>query len=104
MARAEREPAFVALRAVAFLEFLAAAAPARIVAADVLALGLDDLSGAARSDRPAARHGHRRGRGRRRARRSDRLGTRERLMLVLQVPLGTVAGGDGKRLFGNGRL
>src|SRR5262245_53918217 len=66
---------------VALLELLARAAPARVVAADVLDLRVDlRLLRDRRRDRSAcARVTGRRGRA---ARREDRLGARERLVLV----------------------
>src|SRR5437763_12280948 len=94
------------LRAVALLELLARTAPAGIVAADVLDLRVDlRLRRDRRRDRPAARIARRR-RGRRAAGGKNRLGARERLVLVahravaavrarrlLQLVRGAVVGG-----------
>src|SRR6266545_11277 len=92
------------LGAVALLVLLAAPAPAGIVAADVVPVGLDDLLGRRRA--PA---GHARGRdraaARSRARRRDCLSPRERLVLVLEVAVGTVRRPRlGERLLGLGGL
>src|SRR5207302_4272768 len=72
------------LRAVALLEFFARTAPARVVAADVLAVGLDDRARRAGGRREAAGDGHRRGAGGAPAGCGDRVGAGEGLMLVLQ--------------------
>src|SRR5438105_1635181 len=69
--------------AVTLLVLLAGPAPTGVVPADVLLVGLDDLPRAGRNG-AAARHGARRHRAGRTARRRDRLRARERLVLVLQ--------------------
>src|SRR3954454_7459406 len=66
------------LGAVALLELLAAAAPARVVAADVVVLAL--VNGGRRAAAAARERGRR---ARRRA--GDRIGARERLVLVREV-------------------
>src|SRR5690349_16995946 len=93
-----------ALRAVALLVLLAAPAPARVVPADVLAVGVHDLL------RPgchgaAARHRHRR-RRRAGAGGGDRVGAGQRLVLVLEIAVRAVrrAGRLGERLLGLRRL
>src|SRR5262249_10659333 len=94
----------VRLGAVALLVLLAGTTPAGVVATDVLLVGLADLlrSGRARS---AAGHCGRRPRPGRAARGRDRLGARQRLVLVLQPRgRGTVSVLDCERLLGRCRL
>src|SRR4051812_3216112 len=93
------EPDFRGLRAVALLELLARAAPARVVAPELLLLG-DHALLRDRRDRAAAVAadvaGHR-GRGSRFAaepRRGDRVGAGERLVLVRERARGAVAGSE----------
>src|SRR5207247_8759242 len=83
------------LRAVAFFEFLAAAAPAGVVATDVLAVRLDDRARGACGRRRSARqrHGCRRGGRRRSTGGGNRVCAGERLVLVLET-----AAVDGARL------
>src|SRR3954471_9227239 len=74
-----------ALSALALLELLAAAAIARIVAADVVALGVDDGLGSTGGGGRAAGHRHGRGADGAAACGRDRLGAGERLVLVLHA-------------------
>src|SRR5436305_982371 len=93
----EGDPYYLPSRsgAVALLELLAGAAPAGVVAADVVPLRLDDLLRAGR-DGAAAGHRHRRGRGRRTtACGRDRVRAGERLVLVLEVPVRAAVDGEG---------
>src|SRR3954451_22872952 len=76
-----------ALCAMALLELLAAAAPARIVAAELLVLRGDDLPWRCRRRRRAAQADCRGARGRGRGRRRNRVRTCGRLVRVRQVPV-----------------
>src|SRR4051794_27869974 len=76
-----------ALCAMALLELLAAAAPARIVAAELLVLRGDDLPRRCRRRRRAAHADCRGARGRGHARRRNRVRTCGRLVRVRQVPV-----------------
>src|SRR5207253_10199141 len=83
--RAKAKLSLGTLSAVALLELLTAAAPARIVTADVLPFGLHDRTRRTGGrGRPAAAHGERRRRTRATPSGRDRLRPGERLMLVLE--------------------